>query len=98
MYSRHVHVSDLADAHVSAAEWLAASKPNEAFNLGSSRGYSVAEIIKASERITKTKIRTEICPRRDGDPPVPISDSTKAETLLCWKPRFPSIDDQIRHA
>lgn len=94
----YVHVSDLANAHVAAAEWLAAGKPSEVFNLGNGRGYSVAEVIKASERITEKKIKTKICPRRYGDPPVLISDSTKAERLLGWKRHFPSIDDQIKHA
>ena len=94
----YVHVSDLANAHVAAAEWLAAGKPSEVFNLGNGRGCSVTEVVRASERITAEKIKTQICPRRDGDPPVLISDSTKAESLLGWKPQFPSIEDQIRHA
>jgi len=94
----YVHVSDLADAHVAAAVWLAAGKPSEAFNLGNGRGYSVAEVVRASERVTGKKVKIEICPRRDGDPPVLISDSSKAQRLLGWKPNFPSIDDQISHA
>jgi UDP-glucose-4-epimerase GalE len=94
----YVHVSDLADAHVAAAVWLAAGKPSEAFNLGNGRGYSVAEVVRASERVTGKKVKIEICPRRDGNPPVLISDSSKAQRLLGWKPNFPSIDDQISHA
>ena len=94
----YVHVSDLADAHVAAAVWLAAGKPSEAFNLGNGRGYSVAEVVRASEQVTGKKVKIEICPRRDGDPPVLISDSSKAQRLLGWKPNFPSIDDQISHA
>jgi UDP-arabinose 4-epimerase len=94
----YVHVSDLANAHVAAVGWLAAGKASEIFNLGNGRGFSVAGIITASEKVTGKKIKTEICPRRPGDPPVLISDSTKAERLLGWKPRFPSIDHQISHA
>ena len=94
----YVHVSDLANAHVGAAEWLAAGKTSEAFNLGNGRGFSVAEVVEASERVTGKKIKIEICPRRDGDPPVLISDSAKAERLLGWKPLFPSIEHQISHA
>ena len=78
----YVHVSDLADAHEAAAEWLAAGKPSEAFNLGNGRGYSVAEVVTESGRITERKIKTEICAKRK---------------LLGWEPHFPSIDDQIRH-
>jgi UDP-arabinose 4-epimerase len=94
----YIHVSDLANAHVAAVEWLAADHASEAFNLGNGHGFSVAEIIRASEKVTGKKIKTKICARRDGDPPVLISDSTKAERLLEWKPQFPSIDDQISHA
>jgi len=94
----YVHVSDLANAHVAAVTWLAADNASEAFNLGNGRGFSVAEIIKASEKVTGKKIKTEICARREGDPPVLISDSTKAARLLGWRPHFPRIDDQISHA
>jgi UDP-arabinose 4-epimerase len=94
----YVHVSDLADAHVAAVNWLTQGNRSETFNLGNGTGFSVAEVIRASERVTGKKIKTEICPRRNGDPPVLISDSTKAERLLGWKPHFPSIDRQITHA
>ena len=53
----YVHVSDLADAHAAAAEWLAAGKPSEALNLGNGRGYSVAEVVTESGRITERKDR-----------------------------------------
>ena len=94
----YVHVSDLADAHVAAVEWLAAGSPSDLFNLGNGRGFSVAEVVRASENVTGKKIKTEICPRRPGDPPVLISDLTKAKRLLGWEPKFPDIDQQITHA
>jgi UDP-arabinose 4-epimerase len=76
----YVHVSDLADAHVSAIEWLAAGKPSAAFNLGTGRGYSVGEIEHASEHVTG--------PRRPGDPPILVSDPSRARETLGWNPRF----------
>jgi UDP-glucose 4-epimerase len=94
----YVHVSDLADAHVAALAWLAAGRPSESFNLGNGRGFSVAEVIHASERIVGLPIRAEICPRRPGDPPALISDSMKARERLNWMPKFPALDDQIAHA
>jgi UDP-glucose 4-epimerase len=39
-----------------------------------------------------------MCPRRPGDPPTLVSDSTKARQLLGWKPRFPALKEQIDHA
>jgi UDP-arabinose 4-epimerase len=84
-----VHVSDLADAHVAAVEWLAANKPSSSFNLGNGRGYSVAEVIRTAEEITGLAVKAEILPRRAGDPPILVSDSSKARQFLDWKPNFP---------
>jgi UDP-glucose-4-epimerase GalE len=94
----YVHVSDLADAHVAALRWLDAGNNSDAFNLGNGNGFSVAEVIKASEYATGKRLNTEVCPRRPGDPPVLISDSTKARKQLGWTPKFPSLDQQISHA
>jgi UDP-arabinose 4-epimerase len=94
----YVHVTDLADAHVAAVRWLAAGNSSDAFNLGNGNGFSVAEVIRAAERITGKAIRTDICARRLGDPPILISESTKAARMLGWKPQFPDVDHQIAHA
>jgi UDP-arabinose 4-epimerase len=94
----YVHVSDLADAHVAAIKWLAAGNPSEAFNLGNGRGFSVAEVVAASERVTGLTVQAEMCPRRPGDPPILVSDSAKARALLGWTPKFPELDAQIAHA
>jgi UDP-arabinose 4-epimerase len=94
----YVHVSDLADAHVAAIDWLAAGKPSNSFNLGNGQGFSVAEVIRTAEKVAGRAIKAEMCPRRAGDPPTLISDSTKAHQLLDWSPKFPALDQQIRHA
>jgi UDP-arabinose 4-epimerase len=94
----YVHVSDLADAHVAAVDWLAAGKSSDSFNLGNGHGFSVAKVIQTAEQITGLPIKTEMCPRRPGDPPTLVSDSTKARQVLGWKPKFPMVKDQIDHA
>jgi UDP-arabinose 4-epimerase len=94
----YVHVSDLADAHVAALDWLAAAKASSSFNLGNGRGFSVGEVVRTTEQVTGLTIRTEPAPRRSGDPPVLISDSSKARKLLGWKPKFPDLRQQIDHA
>ncbi len=94
----YVHVSDLADAHVAALAWLSADNASTSFNLGNGQGFSVAEVIRASEKITGRKIATEVCSRRPGDPPTLISDSHKARTLLNWHPRFADLEQQLSHA
>lgn len=94
----YVHVSDLADAHLAAINWLAAGEGSEAFNLGNGQGFSVSEVVRTSEQVTGLPINIEMCPRRAGDPPVLVSDSTKARLKLGWIPRFPRLDQQIGHA
>ena len=94
----YVHVSDLADAHVSAINWLESEKRSNSFNLGNGRGFSVSEVIKASEEVTGLPIKTEICSRRAGDPPMLTSDPTKARKMLDWNPKYPGLAQQIGHA
>jgi UDP-arabinose 4-epimerase len=94
----YVHVSDLADAHVAAVRWLALGKSSACFNLGNGQGFSVAEVVQTSEKVTGRPIRAEICPARTGDPPTLISDSKKARKLLGWQPKFPGLEQQIEHA
>jgi UDP-arabinose 4-epimerase len=94
----YVHVSDLADAHVAALDWLLGGHPSGSFNLGTGRGFSVRDVIRTTEEITGRPIKTEICPRRAGDPPILISDASRARDQLGWIPRFPSLDQQIEHA
>jgi len=94
----YVHVSDLADAHVAALHWLAAGHISSTFNLGNGDGFSVAEVIQTAQQVTRLTIKTELAPRRSGDPPVLVSDSTKARNLLGWRPNFPHLSQQIEHA
>lgn len=94
----YVHVSDLADAHVAAVKWLAADNPSNSFNLGNGAGYSVADVIRTAQQVTGQAIATEIHARRAGDPPILVSDSSKARQMLGWAPNFPELDQQIDHA
>jgi len=94
----YVHVSDLADAHVGALEWLVSKNESNSFNLGNGAGFSVTEVIKASEEVTERPIKAELCSRRPGDPPILTSDTTKARQMLKWKPIYPDLKQQIRHA
>jgi len=88
----------LADAHVAALDWLAAGNGSSSFNLGNGRGFSVAEVVQTTEQVTGLTIKTELAPRRSGDPPVLISDSSRAQKLLGWDPQFPDLSRQIDHA
>jgi UDP-arabinose 4-epimerase len=94
----YVHVSDLADAHVAAVGWLEAGESSDSFNLGNGRGFSVAEVVRTSEKVTGLPIQIEMWPRRPGDPPTLVSDSSKARRILGWTPKFPELERQVMHA
>jgi len=82
-------VNDLADAHVLALQYLEAGGDEKeddslAINLGTGRGYSVLEVIRAAEKATGQPVRRTIGPRRPGDPPVLVADPAKAQRALGW--------------
>ena len=94
----YIHVSDLADAHVLALEWLSQAPGVHAFNLGNGAGFSVAEVIAAARRVTGHSIPVRIEDRRPGDPPVLVADAARARSVLGWQPRLGDLDVQIAHA
>jgi UDP-arabinose 4-epimerase len=91
----YVHVADLAEAHVRALEAVGAKSGARAYNLGTGRGYSVAEIIAAARRVTGREIRVEEGPRRAGDPPTLVADPRAARRELGWEPRYSDIDTML---
>ena len=93
----YIHVSDLADAHLLALEALENSS-QLTFNLGSSLGFSVRQVIESARRVTGHAIPAEVHPRRPGDPAVLVASSEKAIRELGWKPRYTELDDIIRTA
>ena len=82
----YVHVSDLCRAHLAALEYLWNGGDSDAINLGSERGFSVLEVIKASEQICGQTIDHRIAPRRGGDAPILVASSQKARNVLGWRP------------
>lgn len=94
----YVHVSDLADAHVRALAFLAKSRGFHAFNLGSGQGLSIRSLLDAAELITGRKVPHRYGPRRSGDPPVLVADSSSARKTLGWMPRHSSAETILRTA
>jgi UDP-glucose 4-epimerase len=81
----YVHVIDLIDAHVKALNSLGAAG-HEIYNLGSSSGYSVREVVQAASDAIGHQIPFVDSPRRAGDPAVLIADISKAKKILDWAP------------
>jgi len=96
----YIHVSDIADAHVKALQFLIRKENStncEVFNLGSGQGISVLEMLNAFETITGQKLNYILGPRRQGDIPAIYSNSEKARRLLHWECRY-HVEDMILSA
>jgi UDP-glucose 4-epimerase len=84
----YLHVTDLAEGHVAAVDWLARHpdfRGVETFNLGTGNGVSVLEIIQSFESATQQKIEYQIVDRRAGDLPAFWANAEKAHQVLGWK-------------
>jgi UDP-glucose 4-epimerase len=93
----YIHVDDLGRAHVAALQRLQAGEGMR-LNLGTGRGYSVREVIEACRRVTGHAIPAEIGPRRPGDPPELVADSSRAQRELNWRCEYNDIESIVRTA
>ncbi len=94
----YIHVTDLADAHILALEYLKSGGQSASFNLGSGSGYSVTEIIEKVKEVTGKSFRVDIAPRREGDPARLVADSRLAKEMLGWHPKNDDIGKIIESA
>lgn len=94
----YIHVSDLADAHLLAVDYLRKDGASEIFNLGSGNGFSVLEVIRTAERVTGLPIPTAMRDRRAGDPAVLIASAGKAKAVLGWQPKRDNMEKIIESA
>jgi UDP-glucose 4-epimerase len=90
-----IHVVDLADGHLKALEKLRSDPGLVTYNLGTGRGYSVLEMIRAFERASGVKIPYKITTRRPGDVATSYANPAKAEQELGWKASR-GIEDMCR--
>lgn len=93
----YINVEDLAEAHRLGLEKLISENISALYNLGTQDGFSVKEIFDICEKVTGQKINFEICPKRQGDPPKLVANSTKAQKELHWMPKN-TIFDTIKSA
>lgn len=93
----YVHIYDLGIAHIKAMEKLFEGGKSEAYNLGNGKGFSVREVIRATEKVLQTSIQVIEGPRRPGDPPFLLADTTKAQKLLNWQVQYPDIEMMLLH-
>ena len=94
----YIHVTDLASAHILAAEYLMNGGENNVFNLGNGVGFTVKEIIDTAEKVVGKPIKCEMAARRAGDPAQLVASSEKAKKVLGWKPKYDDIETIIGSA
>lgn len=94
----YIHVSDLADAHLRALDYLAEGNPSAIFNCGYGHGYSVREVIEAVEKVAGTSLNVREEGRRAGDPAELISDPARLREATGWTPRHDDLEGIVRSA
>jgi len=94
----YIHVSDLADAHLLALDYLLQSGGSDVFNLGNGNGFSVREVVAVVLKITARDISWVEADRRSGDPPTLIGSFDKIRKCLGWSPLYIGLDDIIETA
>ena len=94
----YVHVNDLAQAHLLALDALLEGGDSAIYNLGSSNGYSVKEVIAKAEGVTGKKIPVVEAPRRPGDPAILVASSDKIMRELGWTPEYDNLEKIIQTA
>lgn len=88
----YIHVLDLADGHVKALKKLEENPGLVTYNLGTGKGYSVLDLVKAFSKASKREVPYKIVGRRPGDVAMCFADSSKAERELGWKAKY-KIDE-----
>ena len=88
----YIHVMDLAAGHLAALRYLLSGSESITANLGTGKGTSVLEVVRAFERMTGIPIHYEIVPRRAGDVASCYADASLAATKLGWRAQL-GIDD-----
>ena len=94
----YIHVTDLAQAHILAMDYLMKGGESNIFNLGNGVGFTVKEVIDTAREVTGHPIPAKTTPRRTGDPAQLIASSEKARTVLGWHPEHADLREIIETA
>lgn len=94
----YIHVTDLAQAHILAVEYLMKGNDSNIFNLGNGIGFTVKEVIDTARKVTGHPIPSTVTLRRAGDPAQLIASSDKARSVLGWNPQHADLEEIISSA
>ena len=94
----YIHVSDLAEAHILALNYLQDGGKSDFFNLGNGNGFSVREVVTEAGKVTGKTIQVADSDRRPGDPPVLVGGAEKIKKTLGWKAKYDDLETIVRTA
>ena len=94
----YIHVTDLAQAHILALDYLLKGGDNNVFNLGNGVGFTVKEVVDVARAVTGHPIPAKTAPRRAGDPAQLSASSEKAIQVLGWKPKYNDLNTIVASA
>lgn len=94
----YIHVSDLADAHVKALEYLEKGGGSQILNCGYGHGFSVKEVLARVIDVTGIQIKIEESPRRPGDPASLTAKADRIQNVIGWKPKYDDLNLIIKTA
>ena len=84
----YIHVSDLADVHVKAVEYLVSKQESNIINCGYGKGFSVKDVLKIVNQVNDKPISIKNGDRRAGDPSMLVSNVSKLHSLFDWQPKY----------
>jgi UDP-glucose 4-epimerase len=87
-----IHVSDLAEAHVAALNYLMSGGDSQILNCGYGTGFSVKQVLSTAEKVAGRKLTYRMGPRRAGDPHAVIAETARIRKLLPWTPRHADLE------
>lgn len=94
----YIHVEDLAQAHILALNRLMSGGRSRSYNIGTGKGYSNLEIVRAIEKVAKLKLRIKYSSPRLGDPAVVYADANRAKKELGFIPKYSDLEIIIKTA
>lgn len=92
----YIHVHDLASAHLAALDYLRDGGTTITLNCGYGHGYSVREVISSVERCHGSTLNISEAPRRAGDPPALIADTSAIHNTFSWTPVYDDLDKIVQ--
>jgi UDP-glucose-4-epimerase GalE len=94
----YIHVTDLADAHVRALEWLENGRPSGIYNVGTERPSSVRDVVRAVEHVTGRTVACRSAARRPGDPAILYASARRIREDFGWTPQRPDLETIVGDA